>query len=131
MTYSETGEFKRDFKKLLKKFRSLAEDFKVAKQYDIELFHCQKIDKRGIFKTENVGNNENLQFFKIKKFACKALKGRGSKSGIRVIYAFHCQGCKVEFIQIYFKGEKENEDRERIKDYLKNFEQRANEVGTN
>ena len=121
MNYSETAEFARDFKKLLKKFPSLAEDLDIVKQYDVELFHCQKINKNGIFKIENVGNNENLQFFKIKKFACKALKGRGSKSGIRVVYAFHCQSCRIDFIEIYFKGEKENEDYERIKDYLKNF----------
>ncbi len=120
MNYSETPEFSRDFKKLFKKFPSLAEDLATVKQYDIELFHCQKIDKRGIFKIENATNSDNLQFFKIKKFACKALKGRGSKSGIRVIYAFHCESYKVDFIEIYFKGDKENEDRERIKEYLKN-----------
>ena len=119
MNYNETVEFTRDFKKLFKKFSSLVDDLAVVKQYDIELFHCQKIDRHGIFKIENIGNNENLQFFKIKKFACKALKGRGSKSGIRIIYAFHCASLKVEFIEIYFKGDKENEDRERIKEYLK------------
>lgn len=41
-------------------------------------------------------------------------------SGIRVIYAYHIAASKVDFIEIYFKGEKENEDRERIKEYLKN-----------
>lgn len=121
MNYSETSEFTRNFKRLLKKFPSLAEDLAVVKQYDIELFHCQKIDRHGIFKIESAGNDENLQFFKIKRFACKALKGRGSKSGIRVIYAFHCASLKIDFIEIYFKGKKENEDRERIKDYLKNL----------
>ena len=120
MNYSETAEFARDFKKLLKKFPSLTEDLAVVKQYDIELFHCQKIDKRGIFKIENAGNDDNLQFFKVKKFACKSLKGRGSKSGIRVIYAYYCKTLKIDFIEIYFKGDKENEDRERIKAYLKN-----------
>ena len=122
INYSETDGFARDFKKLLKKFSSLAEDLEIVKQYDIELFHCQKIDKRGIFKIENAANSDNLQFFKIKKFACKTLKGRGSKSGIRVIYAFHCQSCKIDFIEIYFKGEKENEDQERMKEYLKSYQ---------
>lgn len=109
------------FKRLLKKFPSLDEDLEVAKQYYIKLFHYQKIDKHGIFKIGSVGNNDDIQLFKIKKFACKALKGRGSKSGIRVIYAFYCQNCKVDFIEIYFKGEKKNEDRKRIQAYLKNF----------
>jgi len=35
-------------------------------------------------------------------------------SGIRVIYAYHVAASKVDFIEIYFKGEKENEDRERM-----------------
>ncbi|MFH1393128.1 MAG: hypothetical protein ABIG73_02000 [Patescibacteria group bacterium] len=120
MNYRETAEFTRDFKKLIKKFPSLSEDLEVVKQYYIDLFHCKKIDRHGIFKIENVGNDENLQFFKIKKFACKSLKGRGIKSGIRIIYAFHCADLEVEFIEIYFKGDKENENQERIKEYLKN-----------
>lgn len=117
MNYSETAEFARDLKKLRKKFPSLAEDLAVVKQYDIELFHCRKIDRQGIFKIENAGNTENLQFYKIKKFACKSLKGRGSRSGIRVVYAYHCIEKRVVFIEIYFKGDKENEDRERIARY--------------
>jgi len=121
MTYSEIDEFKRDFKRLLKKFPSLSDDMEITKKFRIELFHIQKIDSRSIFKIEHIGNNKELQFFKIKKFQCKSLKGRGAKSGIRVIYAFYCQSCKVEFIEIYFKGDKVNEDRERIKEYLKNF----------
>ena len=120
INYDETEEFKRDFKKLLNKFPSLAEDLEVNKQYTIELFHCKEIDSRSIFEINGVGNTTELKFFKVKKFQCKSLKGRGAKSGIRVIYAFHCANLKVDFIEIYFKGKKENEDRERIKEYLKN-----------
>jgi len=123
MNYRETAEFKCDFKRLLKKFPSLIDDMEITKRFRIELFHLKKIDNRSIFEIERVGNNKELKFYKIKKFQCKSLKGRGSKSGIRVIYAFHCIICKVEFIEIYFKGNKENENRERIKEYLKNFPQ--------
>ena len=49
-----------------------------------------------------------------KKFACKALKGRGVQSGIRVIYAYFVKEDRVEFIEIYFKGDKASEDRHRI-----------------
>ena len=121
MNYNETNEFARDFKKLLKKFPSLRDDMEVVKKFRIELLHIQKIDNKSIFEIENAGNRENLRFFKIKKFQCKSLKGKGAKSGIRVIYAFHCNDSKVDFIEIYFKGEKEKEDHERIKEYLKNF----------
>lgn len=122
MNYSETPEFARDFKKLLKKFPSLNDDMDIVKKFRIEIFHIQKVNNESVFEIEKAGNGENLRFYKIKKFQCKSLKGRGSKSGIRVIYAFHCQDYKVDFIEMYFKGEKDNEDRERIKAYLKNFE---------
>jgi len=118
--YCETQEFKKDFKKLIKKFKSLEEDLELAKIAAIELYHINKINNLSVFPIQDFCS-EKIQICKIKKFACKALKGRGSKSGIRVIYAFHCQSCKVEFIEIYFKGEKENEDRERIKTYLRNL----------
>jgi len=92
----------------------------LAKTAAIELYHVKKINNLSVFSISDFCTEE-IQIYKIKKFACKALKGRGSKSGIRIIYAFHCQCCKVDFIEMYFKGEKENEDRERIKNYLKGF----------
>lgn len=119
INYGETPEFQKDFKRLLKKFKSLEEDLVLVKIAAIELFHIQKINNLSIFPIQAFCTEE-IHVCKIKKFACKALKGRGSKSGIRVIYAFHCVDLKIDFIEIYFKGEKENEDRERIKDYLKN-----------
>jgi len=122
MNYSETAEFARDFKRLRKKFPSLADDMEITKKFRIELFHIQKIDNKSIFEIENVGNNKESRFFKIKKFQCKSLKGRGAQSGIRIVYVFNSASLEVVFIEMYFKGEKENEDRERIKDYLKNFE---------
>jgi len=48
--------------------------------------------------------------------ACRALRRRA----LRVIYAYFEQEQRIEFIEIYFKGDKENEDRKRIKEYLKN-----------
>jgi len=118
ISYGETLEFHKDFKRLLKKYRSLEGDLELVKIAAIELFHIQKINNLSIFLIEGFCTEE-IQICKVRKFACRALKGRGSKSGIRIIYAFHCRSFKVDFIEMYFKGEKENEDRERIKDYLK------------
>lgn len=118
--YNETPEFQKDFKRLIKKIRSLEEDLKLAKVAATELYHIDKISNLGVFPIPEFCTKD-IEICKIKKFACKALKGRGSKSGIRIIYAFHCRCCKVDLIEMYFKGEKENEDRERIKDYLKTF----------
>jgi hypothetical protein len=118
INYNETPEFQKDFKKLIKKFRSLEEDFELAKIAAIELYHIKKINNLSVFQIPDFWT-EDVQIYKLKKFACKALKGRGSKSGIRIIYAFHYRSFKVDFIEMYFKGEKENEDRERIRNYLK------------
>ena len=119
ISYGQTEEFKKDFKKLLKKYRSSEEDLKLAKIAAIELFHLKKINNLSIFSISGCCT-EDILICKLKKFACKALKGRGSKSGIRIIYAFHMKTLRVDFIEIYFKADQENEDRERIKQYLNN-----------
>ena len=119
MKYEETTEFKRDFKKLLKKFSSLREDLEISKKYRIELFHIQKIDSRSIFEIKGVGNIKELQFYKITKFQCKSLKGRGAKSGIRITYALFLTQQKIVFLEIYFKAKQENENRQRITDFIK------------
>jgi len=118
--YSRTGSFQKDLKHLLKRYRTLEEDLETAKHNAIELYHLKGINNQSVFPIQGFCT-ETIQICKIRKFACKALKGRGSKSGIRIIYAFHCQSYKVEFIEIYFKGDKKNEDRDKIKKYLKNF----------
>ncbi len=117
INYGQTEEFQKDFKKLLKKYRSLKEDLELAKIAAIELFHLKKINNLSTFPIPGFCTEE-LLVCKIKKFACKALKGRGSKSGIRIIYAFHVKSLKVDFIEIYFKADQEIEDGERIKQYL-------------
>jgi len=120
INYKNTEEFQRDLKRLLRKFSSLNEDIEIAKAFAIELFHLQKINKQAIFPIPNFCSDE-IKIYKLKKFACKSLKGRGVKSGIRITYAFHVQTETIEFIEIYFKGEKEMEDKERIKKYLANI----------
>ena len=49
------------------------------------------------------------------KFQVKsALKGKGAQSGIRIIYAYYEAEDWIEFIEIYYKGDKESEGRERV-----------------
>jgi hypothetical protein len=60
---------------------------------------------------------------KIKKIACKSLKGKGRNSGLRLVYAFYAKSDiadeKIIFIELFFKGDKEMEDRDRILKYFK------------
>lgn len=107
MNFSELPIFLKEFKRLSKKYESLFDDIEQFKK---------------IVSTVPLGNDKHFNIitksgecYIIKaRLFCRYLKG----SSLRIIYAFYCQSCKVDFIEIYFKGEKENEDRERIKDYL-------------
>lgn len=118
ITYDETPEFARDVKRLIKRFRSLREDLEVAKRAAIELFHANpRIDNNSIEEIHGY-RTAVTRSCKIKKFACRALKGRGIMSGIRIIYAFYVEERRVVFVEMYFKGDKEIEDKQRLKDYL-------------
>lgn len=109
----QLAEFEKDLKKLSKKFGSLPGDLENFIQTQLNLYHKLKTDNGGVFRIPGLSFS-TPPIFKAKKFACRTLKGRGSKSGIRVIYAYHEQADRIEFIEIYFKGDKENEDRARI-----------------
>ena len=111
---SRRPEFDRDLKQLLKRYRSLEDDLTVFINTQLVLLHKQKIDNRGIVLINNLGIEEP-KIFKAVKFACKSIHGRGAASGIRLTYAYFEEADHIEFIQIYFKADDENEDRERIK----------------
>ena len=117
LEYYETDLFQKDFKKLAKKFRTLPDDFAVAKKNAIELLHIHQLDNQSIFAVEGECSPE-IMIYKLKKFACKSLKGRGNKSGIRIIYAYHVSTRKVVFLELYFKADQVNESRSRIREYM-------------
>ncbi len=116
--YGETPAFCNDLKRLQRKFRTLEEDLRVAKRNAIELYRVRGIDNRSVVEIPGVGSKE-VRFYKVRKFACRALKGRGAQSGIRIIYAFHPAVMRVCFIEMYFKADQAKEDRGRIGEYSK------------
>ena len=108
--YNEQPEFSKEFKRFSKRYKSLPDDLE-------EFKHVVDVVPLGNSKHFNIiTRNEQCVIVKARLF-CRYLKG----SSLRVVYAFHCQNCKIDFIEMYPKSEKENEDRERIKDYLKNY----------
>jgi len=113
MILEELDEFKKDLKKLLKKYRSLNEDLDVVKK-------VLKVEpnERPPFSFRIEGLGIETCVIKIKKIACKSLKGRGVNSGLRLIYAHIEVENRIVFIELFHKNEKEHEDRSRI---LKNF----------
>ena len=109
MTFDSITEFKKDLKLLLKKFRSLNDDIEVVKRV-LEIIP----DERPPFsyRIDNLGIETCM--IKVKKIACKSIKGRGVNSGLRLVYAYFQDSQKIVFIELYHKNDKENEDRQRI-----------------
>ena len=96
--------------KLLKRFKTLEDDLEIFIRNELNLYHKLKIDNKGIFQIPDL-QIKNPKIYKAKKFACRSLKGKGVKSGIRVVYAYLEEKDKIELIEIYYKADKENEDR--------------------
>lgn len=114
MTFDELAEFKKDLKDLLKKYSTLNEDLDVIKRV-LEVTPDERPPFS--FRIDNLGLETCI--IKVKKIACKALKGRGVNSGLRLIYAFFLDEQKITFIELYHKNDEENEDRKRITDNFK------------
>lgn len=114
MEFEELTEFKEDLKSLLKKYRTLNDDLK-----EVKTILRKKPDKRPPFSfcIDNLGIETCI--IKIKKIACRSLKGRGVNSGLRLIYAYFPDEQKIIFIELYHKSEKENKDRQRIVNHFK------------
>jgi len=113
MKFESLSEFDKDFKNLLKKYRSLNSDIEVVK-----IILKAKPDERPpfSFRIDNLGITTCV--IKVKKIACDSLKGRGVNSGLRLIYAYFQAEERIVFIELYHKNDKETEDRQRI---LSNF----------
>lgn len=109
MTFNELVEFNKDLKNLLKKYRTLNEDLEVVKKV-LEVTPQERPPFS--FRIDNLGLETCV--IKVKKIACKALKGRGVNSGLRLIYAHFEAEQKITFIELYHKNDKENEDKQRI-----------------
>ncbi len=111
MNFEELTEFKKDLKDLLKKYRTLNDDLDVVKKV-IETIPNERPPFS--FRIDNLGLETCI--IKVKKIACKSLKGRGVNSGFRLIYAHFEKEQRIVFVELYHKNDKENEDRQRILD---------------
>ncbi len=106
--YRQHFKFEKQFNKLIKKYRTLEEDLEIAKKFAIEALHLEKINNEAVLLIPKF-DKINLQVYKIKKFSCKALKGKGNRSGIRIIYAFYPEKFEVEFLEIYYKEQNDSD----------------------
>lgn len=114
MKFEDLPEYQKDLKQLLKKYRTLKQDVEdlqktLAVEPDAEPPFSYRIDGLGI----------ETCVIKVKKIACRALKGRGVNSGFRLIYAWFEVEQRIVMVELYHKNDKENEDRNRINKYFK------------
>ena len=108
--FNKLPEFESEFKRLSKKYPSLYQDLKDLEDTLITL-------PTGSGKNFIVlHHNEKIKIVKA-RLACKSLRARS----MRVIYAYHNDILTFVYIELYLKSDKENEDKERIKEYLKNY----------
>lgn len=110
MKFEETRQFQKDYKRLEKKYMSISEDLKVF---------------RNIISIIPLGNSKHftiltqtgdIYILKARLF-CRYLKG----SSLRTVYAFNKTKSNICFIEVYLKGNKENESKERIEEYLRSL----------
>ena len=114
MIFGELSEFQKDLKRLLKKYRSLADDLETVKK----VLQVEPKERPPFsFRIDGLGLETCV--IKVKKIACKSLKGRGVNTGLRLIYAYFEKEQNIVFVELYHKGEKESEDRERIHNNFK------------
>ncbi len=97
MKFDELPEFRKDLKSLQKRFRTLTDDMQVVRQV-LEVMPDERPPFS--FRIDNLGIQTCV--IKVKKIACKALKGRGVNSGLRLIYAWFPFGEKIVFIRIKY-----------------------------
>ena len=118
MKYQNNSRFDKDLKKLLKKYRTLEEDLVSFKKNAIELMHVHKLDNGSIKRVPGLVT-QNPIIYKAVRFACRSLKGKGSRSGIRVVYAYFPDDEAIEMLQIYCKEKDDTDmDYDHIKTYL-------------
>jgi mRNA-degrading endonuclease RelE of RelBE toxin-antitoxin system len=113
MKVEELDEYKRDLKKLSKKYKTLVDDMEVVKKV---LWVDPSARSPFSFRIDNLGLETCV--IKVKKIASRSFKGKGVKSGFRLIYAHFENENRIVLIELYHKSNKEIEDKERI---MRNF----------
>ena len=98
----------------MKRFKTLSEDIEILKK--VLVVEPEESPPRS-YRLGNLGNEKII--IKVKRIACRSMKGKGSNSGLRLIYDYEKESKKITFIELYYKGDKASEDRNRLRKYFK------------
>ncbi len=109
MNVYRTDEFNKDFKRLSKKYPTLEGDFNI-------LLSAISAEPKGdgTRHWNLLTQDEEVCIFKV-RMMCRSIKG----ADFRVIYKYDCEKIELLFIEMYYKGDKANNDKSRVNDILK------------
>ena len=110
MNFNETNEFAKALKRLSKKYRSLPDDLLEFKKVITE-FPLGSGKHFVILHSQ-----EEIKILKARLF-CRYLRG----ASLRITYAYQEAKTTIDFIELYFKGEQVNENKQLIKEFLSQF----------
>ena len=108
MKFSLLSACAREMRHFSKKYRSIKQDMD-----EFKLVLAQYPRGRGEKNWNRLHESDSIAVFKT-RLGCTSLK----RDSFRIVYAYLPTENHIEFIEIYFKGDKEAEDQKRIKDYL-------------
>jgi mRNA-degrading endonuclease RelE of RelBE toxin-antitoxin system len=114
MKFQLSQKFSKELKRFNKKYRSLLEDLSKL-QSVLRVLPEGNGSKH--WNRLHVSEDGAVIVFKV-RLSCASLKGQ---SVFRVIYAYNKKDEElvlIDFIELYYKGEKANEDRALIQEYL-------------
>ena len=107
-------EFEKDIKQLRKKYKTIDDDIAI-----VERVITVEPTARPPFSFQIDGLGLETCVIKVRKIACRSLKGRGAMSGLRLIYAYFEKENRAVFVELYHKNSKEVEDKDRISENFK------------
>ena len=108
--FNSLPEFQKELKRLVKKFPSLLGDIA-----ELEVV-LRTLPTGGGKNFTILHHSEEVKIVKT-RLACRSLRDRS----IRIIYAYHDNVITFVYLEMYAKGDKENEDRERVAEYIKAY----------
>lgn len=108
----------KDLRELSKKYRTLVDDFSNVINNFIIPFHEKNINPQAIYKINTYEINLVYpEIYVLKKFPSRSLKGRGCKTGLRLLYAYFPYEKNLDAIEIYAKGDQNDWSEDRLRNY--------------
>lgn len=127
MNFDETAEFKKDRKRLTKRWRSIPGDIKAAQQYITPLYEqlADDVDiseyRREFFAGKTAAilyTDDDVEVVKMRLDVADL----GQRDKTRIIFIAIRTSSTVLFVELYAKNDKNSHDKKRLNTYLKSLD---------